>query len=137
MGPLFHFFPYKKTTYGTISYCTHLFLLYLLSHSELTNHNAEFGCPFGEDAPPGVLRRAYLTPRNRLYVSMHPKRTQHLPREPVPNGFGLNLVALLIGPPSRGSYPSKYQHLDTGPAGLNIRISSSYWPILDEKLFEW
>jgi hypothetical protein len=32
---------------------------------------------------------------------------------------------------------SKYQHLDTGPAGLNMRTSASHWPVLDEKLFEW
>ncbi|KAJ5102472.1 hypothetical protein N7532_003001, partial [Penicillium argentinense] len=32
---------------------------------------------------------------------------------------------------------SKYQHLDIGPASLNMRSSTSHWPILDQALFEW
>ena len=32
---------------------------------------------------------------------------------------------------------SKYQHLDTGPAGSSMRVSASFRPILDEELFEW
>ncbi|KAJ6134766.1 hypothetical protein N7523_001088 [Penicillium sp. IBT 18751x] len=32
---------------------------------------------------------------------------------------------------------SQYQHLDTGPAGSSMRVSSSQWPVLDQKLSEW
>lgn len=53
---------------------------------------------------PAPLGRAYLTPRDRLYASMHPKRTLHLPREPVLNGFDPNFVALSTGLLSRGSF---------------------------------
>jgi hypothetical protein len=32
---------------------------------------------------------------------------------------------------------SKYDHLDIGPVGASKRTSSSYWPELDQKVFEW
>ncbi|KAJ5256574.1 hypothetical protein N7478_012678 [Penicillium angulare] len=32
---------------------------------------------------------------------------------------------------------SQYEHLDSGPVGSNMRVSSSFWPILDQKLSDW
>ena len=31
----------------------------------------------------------------------------------------------------------QYAHLDTGPAGSNTRVSTPYWPILDQRLADW
>lgn len=32
---------------------------------------------------------------------------------------------------------SQYDYLDSGPSRANMRSSSSFWPILDQKLSEW
>ncbi|KAJ5976558.1 hypothetical protein N7481_010265 [Penicillium waksmanii] len=66
----------------------------------------------------------------RIYVSeTHPTPSQRACVEWFRSKFG-HLI-------DRATVSRKYQHLDTSPAGLNMRLSTSHWPKLDQALFEW
>jgi len=91
-----------------------------LSAKMLTTRRARKGIP---DAQKQALR---------IYASeTHPKPSQKACVEWFRSQFGRLIDRATV----LKILSSKYQHLDTGLAGLNMCASVSHWPMLDKKLF--